>query len=92
MSDLNLPIAVKKGARICTQHPLCPLSHFVSYERLSSSHRNFLTSLNTIAIPKTLSKTLNGKEWKEVMRVEMEALERNGTWDVVGLSREKSLA
>ncbi|RVW85346.1 Retrovirus-related Pol polyprotein from transposon TNT 1-94 [Vitis vinifera] len=38
--------------------------------------------LNTIAIPKTLSKTLNGKEWKQAMRVEMEALERNGTWDV----------
>lgn len=30
--DLNLPIAVRKGVRNCTQHPI---SHFVSYSKLS---------------------------------------------------------
>ena len=32
INDLNLPIAVTKGTRTCTQHPLYPLSHFMSYE------------------------------------------------------------
>ena len=66
-SDLNLPIAIRKGTRTCTQHPLYPLSLFVSYERLLSSHRNFLTNLNTISIPKTLSEALNIKEWKQAV-------------------------
>ncbi|RVW52983.1 hypothetical protein CK203_072761 [Vitis vinifera] len=43
-----------------------------------------------IFIPKTLSKTLNCKEWKEAMRAKIEALEKNGIWDVVELPREKS--
>ncbi|RVX07157.1 hypothetical protein CK203_053491 [Vitis vinifera] len=43
------------------------------------------------AIPKTLSKALNSKERKQAMRAKMEALEKNGTWDVVELPREKSL-
>ena len=90
ISDLNLPIAIRKGTRTCTQHLLYPLSHFMSYERLSSSYKNFLTSLNTMSIPKTSSEAPNGKEWKQVMRAEMEALEKNGTWDVVELPSEKS--
>ncbi|KAL6346077.1 hypothetical protein AAG906_025357 [Vitis piasezkii] len=88
--DLNLPIVVIKGTRTCTLHPLYPLSHFVSYDKLSSSHRNFLTSLDTIAIPKTLFEALNSKKWKQAMRVEMEALEKNRIWDVVELPSEKS--
>ena len=67
-NDLNLPIVVRKGTRTCTQHPLYPLSHFVTYEILPSFHRNFLTSLNIISIPKTLSNALNGKEWKQAKR------------------------
>ena len=90
ISDLNLPIVVIKGTRTCTLHPLYPLSHFVSYYKLSSSHRNFLTSLDTIAIPKTLFEALNSKKWKQAMRVEMEALEKNRIWDVVELPSEKS--
>ena len=38
ISDQNLPIAVSKGIRTCSQHPLYPLSHFVYYDKLSSSH------------------------------------------------------
>ena len=33
ISDLNLPIAIRKGIRTCSQHLLYPLSHFMSYER-----------------------------------------------------------
>lgn len=90
-SEPDLPIAVRKGTRTCTKHPLYPLSSFVSYERLSSSHKSFLTHLNTISIPKTLSEALKSEEWKQAMRVEMEALEKNDTWDLVELPTGKSL-
>ena len=80
--DYGLPIAIRKGVRKCTQHPLYPLSHFVSYEKLSGSHKSFLTHLNTITIPKTIFEALGHKEWKEAISVEMEALEniKHGNW------------
>ncbi|KAH7569702.1 hypothetical protein JRO89_XS06G0248200 [Xanthoceras sorbifolium] len=41
--DLDIPIALRKGTRTCTQHPL---NLFLSYKNLSHNHRAFLTSLN----------------------------------------------
>ncbi|RVW98388.1 hypothetical protein CK203_026884 [Vitis vinifera] len=38
----------------------------------------------------TSSKALNSKEWKQAMRAEMEALEKNGTWDVDAKRKESS--
>ena len=64
------------------QYPLYSLSHFVSYEKFSDSYKSFLTHLNTITIAKTVFEALVHKEWKEAMRVEMEALEniKHGNW------------
>jgi len=90
VNDLDLPIAVRKGTRTCTKYHLYPLSHFVSYERLSPSHINFLSHQNIIAIPKTPSEAINNEEWKQAMKVEMEALEKNGPWDLVELPRGKT--
>jgi hypothetical protein len=44
----NLPIALRKGVRSCTQHPI---SQFVSYDRLSPSYHAFVSSLSSISIP-----------------------------------------
>lgn len=35
----GLPIAIKKGVRACTQKPWYPLSHFVSYDKLSNNQK-----------------------------------------------------
>ncbi|RVW15363.1 Retrovirus-related Pol polyprotein from transposon RE1 [Vitis vinifera] len=40
--DLDLPIAVRKGTRECTNRPLYPLSHYVSLKHLSPAHKNFI--------------------------------------------------
>lgn len=85
-NDLDIPIALRKGTRACTQHPL---HLFMSYKNLSHSHRAFFTSLNKISIPKTLSKALGDVNWQNVMKVLMEALEKNKTWDLVKLPRGK---
>ncbi|KAL5576404.1 hypothetical protein UlMin_018103 [Ulmus minor] len=85
----DLPIAVRKKTREYTKHPLYPLSHFVSFEKFSSAHRNFLISLNTIFIPTTIFEALSNENWKQAMNVEMEALEKNKTWDLVNLPAGK---
>ena len=87
--DQDLPIAIRKGTRECTKYPQYPISHFVSLEKFSSSHRSFLISLNTISIPTTLSEALSSENWKQAMNLEMEALEKNKTWDLVDLPTGK---
>ena len=77
--DLDLPIAVRKGTRECTNRPLYPLSHFVSLKHLSPTHKNFIVSLNTTIIPNIVFETLTKREWKDAMREEMSALEKNKT-------------
>ena len=63
-SELELPIAIRKGMRECTKCPLYPLSHVVSFKKLFQSYQSFLTSLNNIYIPTTLSEALSYENWK----------------------------
>ena len=42
--DDDLPIAIRKGVRKCTQRTVYQLSHFVSYEKLSTGHKSFLST------------------------------------------------
>ena len=50
-----------------------------------------LTHLNTSTISKTANEALDSKEWREAMKVEMDALEKNETWELVELPKEKKL-
>ncbi|KAJ9674605.1 hypothetical protein PVL29_023880 [Vitis rotundifolia] len=89
--DLDLPIAIRKGTRECTNRPLYPLSHYVSLKHLSLAHKNFIVSLNTTIISNTVSEALTKREWKDVMREEMSALENNKTWEIVERSKGKNI-
>uniref|UniRef100_A0A5B6Z677 Putative polyprotein n=1 Tax=Davidia involucrata TaxID=16924 RepID=A0A5B6Z677_DAVIN len=84
--DIDVPIAVRKGIRSCTQHPI---SNFVSYSSLSPSYRAFVSSLSSVSIPQGWKEALADPNWKEAMAEEMRALEKNGTWDFVGLPNGK---
>jgi len=86
LDDLDVPIALRKGTRACTQHPL---HLFLSYSNLSPAYKAFLTSVSSIPIPKNLSEALSSENWKEAMRVEMNALEKNHTWNLVELPKGK---
>ena len=79
-SDLDLPIALRKGTISCTQHPL---ANYISYHRLSPKYKSFLTTLSSIEIPKTVEDALKDRNWTKAMEEEMSALERNKTWDMV---------
>ena len=89
--DLDLPIVVRKGTRECTNRPLYSLLHYVSLKQLSPAHKNFIVSLNTTIIPNTVSETLTKREWKDAMREEMSALEKNKTWEIVERPKGKSI-
>ena len=43
-------------------------------------HKSFLSTLNTIPIPNSLSEALSKREWRLAMEVEMDALQNNKTW------------
>lgn len=51
-----------------------PMSNFVSFEKFSSSHKTFLTQIDSISIPQTLTEALGNKKRKQAMKVEMKAL------------------
>ena len=85
-TDLDLPIAIRKGVQTCTKHPL---SNYLSYHYLSQSHKSFLTSLDAIVIPKSMEGALKDPKWKETILEEMRALNKNQTWELV--SRPKGV-
>ena len=62
LNALDLPIALTKEKRQCTQHPLI---HFVSLEKLSPSYQAFLSKLNSIETPKTVQEALRNDNWGE---------------------------
>jgi len=62
--NLDLPIALRKGTRTCTQQPFYPLSNFLSFEKFSPTHKTFLTNLNTTTIASSVSKSLFDRKWK----------------------------
>ena len=51
----------------------------------SLNHKSFLSTLSTIPITNSLSKALSKREWRLAMEVEMEALQKNKTWELVDL-------
>ena len=87
-SDLDLPIALRKGVRSCTIHPI---SNFVSYHRLSSSFSAFTSHLSSIEIPKNVQETFGDPRWKAAVVEEVKALIKNGMWELVTLPKGKRI-
>uniref|UniRef100_A0A803NGP2 Polyprotein n=1 Tax=Cannabis sativa TaxID=3483 RepID=A0A803NGP2_CANSA len=84
--DLDLPIAHRKGVRTCTNHPI---EKYVYYGILTPMYRAFVSSLDLIQIPTEIYKALKDPKWKSTIDEEMNALEKNGTWDVTELHQGK---
>ena len=63
----------------------------MSFEKFSLSHKAFLIEINSISIPQTLTEALGNEKWKQAMKVEMEALEKNGVWKIMELPKEKKV-
>lgn len=61
------------------------ISSFVSYNCLSSSSCSFIASLDSISILKTVHEAISHLGWHKAMIEEMNALDNNGTWNLVDL-------
>ncbi|KAL0427267.1 UNVERIFIED_CONTAM: hypothetical protein Slati_2901500 [Sesamum latifolium] len=79
-STNDLPIALRKGKRSCTAHPL---AHSLSFKHLSPNYRAFAVSLSSVSIPNTYCEALKHPKWKMAMDEEMSALISRGTWELV---------
>ncbi|RVW40091.1 Retrovirus-related Pol polyprotein from transposon RE1 [Vitis vinifera] len=62
IDDSTLPIALRKGVRRCTDHPI---GNYVTYEGLSPSYRAFATSLDDTQVPNTIQEAFKISEWKK---------------------------
>ncbi|KAL0423678.1 UNVERIFIED_CONTAM: Retrovirus-related Pol polyprotein from transposon RE1 [Sesamum radiatum] len=76
----DLPIALRKGKKSCTAHPL---ANSLSFQNLSPNYRAFSVSLSSVSIPNTYCEALRHPAWKMAMDDEMSALVSRGTWELV---------
>ncbi|KAL0289694.1 UNVERIFIED_CONTAM: hypothetical protein Sangu_2605700 [Sesamum angustifolium] len=84
----DLPIALRKGKRSCTAHPL---AHSLSFHHLSPNYRAFSVSLSSVSIPNTYLEALRHPAWKMAMDDEMSALISRGTWELVEVTPDTDI-
>jgi len=75
-SNLDIPIALRKGKRSCTDHLI---SNFVSYDNLNPTFRHFALSLSSESILRSYTEPLLVHAWKQDIDEEMKALGFRGT-------------
>ncbi|CAN1766567.1 Retrovirus-related Pol polyprotein from transposon TNT 1-94 [Linum perenne] len=84
--DLGFPIALRKGTRACTRYPV---SRFLSYAKLSTKYKAFVSNVSNLFVPRTIKEALNDAGWTSAVKEEMRALIQNDTWSVVELPTGK---
>ena len=87
LNELDIPIALKKGQRSYTQHPILK---FLGYSHLSTPMQALVTHLSKAEIPKSIDEALQNPKWKVVVIGEMNALIKNRTWEAVDQPKVKS--
>uniref|UniRef100_A0A2N9EWV2 Integrase catalytic domain-containing protein n=1 Tax=Fagus sylvatica TaxID=28930 RepID=A0A2N9EWV2_FAGSY len=70
----DLPIALRKGKRTCTQHPI---AHFLSYNHVSPCLHSFACTMSSISIPSSYKQDSSSSGWKHAMDEEMSALQES---------------
>ena len=78
----DLPKAIRKGVRKCT-------AKYLSYDKLSNSHRVFTSKMSNLFVPRTIKEALDNPSWKLAVIEDMNALEKNGSWKLVNLHKDK---
>ena len=68
---------------------LYSLSQVLCYDRLSSSHRAFTTSLTIVKEPTSFLQAMKDSHWRQAMHDEIKALQANQTWSLVHLPLDK---
>lgn len=83
---LNVPIVERKGYCICTEHPM---SNYLSYDKLSHTHKAYVSRISNLFVPKTIQEELNDPNWKLAVKEEMNVLNKNNTLSITDLPQDK---
>jgi hypothetical protein len=92
---IELPLAQRREPRINAGKPPSrygyehDIANFISYAHVSPAYRTFIASLQTVPIPRDWRCAKQHPRWKEAMKEEMHALEKNKTWELVQLPEGK---
>lgn len=86
--DLDIPIALRKEKRSCTNYPI---ANYLSYDRLSPKHKAYTSKVSNLFVPRNIQEALDNFDWKLAVMEEMNALEKSGTWVIEDLPRGKRI-
>ena len=64
-----------------------PINNYVSSHRLTESYAFTVNQLSTVSIPSNVQDALADPKWRKAMNEEMEALQKNATWELVPLPK-----
>jgi hypothetical protein len=67
------------------------IANFIAYTCVSPAYRTFITLLQAVSIPKDYKCAKQNPKWKEAMKEEMSALQKNKTWGLVQLPKRKKV-
>jgi len=66
-----------------------PINNYVFSHRLSESYALTINQLSKVSIPSNVQDVLRDPRWKKAMNEEMEALQKNSTWELIVLAKGK---
>ena len=59
--------------------------NFTFYYRLNLSFKTFTTNISIVSIPKLYRKHFPLPKWRKMIQEEMQALDKNDTWELVSI-------
>jgi hypothetical protein len=66
-----------------------PIQEFISYNMVSNQYKAYLTNINNQIEPTSFEEAHKDPIWCKAMEEELQALEKNCTWDIVVLPNHK---
>ncbi|CAL1405320.1 unnamed protein product [Linum trigynum] len=82
--DVELPRSLPRTEPSASS-VLYPIEKHITYDRLSTSYKAYLASLDEISEPRNFFEAVLYKQWRDAMQAEVTTLEANGTWSLVFL-------
>ena len=72
-----------------TYKPRHPLSHYVSYHKMSPKHIAFLSTISEHVEPQSFQEANQSPVWQQAMQDELHALDQHKTWSIETLPKGK---
>jgi len=66
-----------------------PIANYVTCNTFSITHQNFIAAITKIIEPKFYHEAVKDHQWRQAMREEICAFEKNRTWDIIDLAPRK---